>query len=514
MAGFFGVAMRYRGAADAQFAAHCPIVVDPRHFVVEQVVESLEEQHRRRSVHRRALGTASHEAQVGSRTFTGGAFLTTFFGPLAAVPLVARVLAPRLASRIRKKVARFIAPPSETRLQLKRVAVDPGPQNGHVGFSTEEAAAIAAGALKLIGLTSRFARLVFFLGHGSTSANNPHKAAYDCGACGGAPGAPNARAIAQMLNDPSVRDILAERGIEIPGDTVFIGGCHNTCDESVELSDLDLVPESHRNDLGEAIRLFDEVGDRSAHERCRRFSSAGLDISFAEARRHVQARSEDLAQTRPELGHATNSLLMIGRRDRTRGLFFDRRAFLFSYDPTQDDESSSTLGRILGPAVPVSMGINLEYFFSRMDNSGWGCGTKLPHNVTSLIGVMDGAASDLRMGLPWQTVEIHEPMRLLVVIETTTAKMARLLSGSTELQKHFGNGWVQLALLDPDSNQISTYQNGKFAVYEPESREIDAVESSVDWYRGWRDHLGFSLIRNCMKAIVDVDEPRAARSRS
>ena len=49
-----------------------------------------------------------------------------------------------------------------------------------------------------------------------------------------------------------------------------------------------------------------------------------------------------------------------------------------------------------------------------MDNTGYGCGTKLPHNIAALLGVMDGATSDLRTGLPWQMVEIHEPMRLLL----------------------------------------------------------------------------------------------------
>ncbi len=139
-----------------------------------------------------------------------------------------------------------------------------------------------------------------------------------------------------------------------------------------------------------------------------------------------------------------------------------------------------------------------------MDNTGWGCGTKLPHNVTSLLGVMDGAASDLRMGLPWQTVEIHEPMRLLLVIETTPEKMQKLIDGSPDLQKHIGNEWVQLAMLDPESGKLWTYSQQTFTPYEPETREIEAVDSSVDWYRGWRDNLAIALVRNGMKPIAEV----------
>src|SRR5205823_12201589 len=158
--------------------------------------------------------------------------------------------------------------------------------------------------------------------------------------------------------------------------------------------------------------------ERNAHERCRRFQSAPLTISFEEARKHVEERAEDLAQVRPEWGHATNALCVVGRRSRTRGLFLDRRAFLTSYDPTQDDEDCTVLTRLLQAAVPVCAGISLEYYFSYTDNPGYGSGSKLPHNITALLGVMDGAASDLRTGLPWQMVEIHEPVRLLFVVET------------------------------------------------------------------------------------------------
>ena len=181
-------------------------------------------------------------------------------------------------------------------------------------------------------------------------------------------------------------------------------------------------------------------------------------------------------------------------RSRTRGLFLDRRAFLNSYDPTQDDAEASVLTRVLQAAVPVCAGISLEYYFSHVDNAGFGCGTKLPHNIAALVGVMDGAASDLRTGLPWQMVEIHEPVRILFVVETRPETMLRILDREPAIGRLVRNGWVQLATLDPDSPAVHLYRDGAFHAYRPEAERLPRARSSVDWYRGWRDHLEFASI--------------------
>ena len=217
-------------------------------------------------------------------------------------------------------------------------------------------------------------------------------------------------------------------------------------------------------------RILEEACERNAHERCRRFQSAPLSLSFTGARQHVEGRAEDLAQVRPEWGHATNAICIVGRRERTRGLFLDRRAFLTSYDPTQDDAEYTILTRILQAVFPVCAGINLEYYFSYVDNIGWGSGTKLPHNVAALLGVMDGAASDLRTGLPWQMVEIHEPVRSLFIIETTPEAMLQIMDRNRGIGKLCRNRWVRLAVLDPATRvSFSVFQAGEFRPYQPQA---------------------------------------------
>jgi uncharacterized protein YbcC (UPF0753/DUF2309 family) len=493
-AGFFAVPMYYRGAADAHFVPLCPIVMRPKHWVTEQCVEGHEDDHERRARARKVLGTATHHFHIGTRTFAVGAVLSAGLGVLASIPLVARILFPRLTARVRRALGRVVEPPPATRLVLERSHEEPGPENGHVGFTVDEMAGMGERLLRDIGLTSNFARLVFIVGHGSVSLNNPHKSAYDCGACGGSPGAPNGRALAHLLNDPRVRRVLAERGIAVPDETVFVGGFHNTCNDSVTLADTERVPETHRGDLDAARTDFEKACARNAHERCRRFMSAPLTQPTEQARQHVEARSEDLAQTRPELGHATNAICVVGRRPRTRGLYLDRRAFLASYDPTQDDDEGTILTRSLLPVFPVCGGINLEYYFSHVDSPGYGCGTKLPHNITSLLGVMDGAASDLRTGLPWQMVEIHEPVRLLVVVESTPEMLLKIMARNEPIDRLVRHGWVQLAVLDPYSPLVRVYRDGKFEDYRPGAEALPRAESSFAWYRGWRDHLEFAEI--------------------
>lgn len=187
-------------------------------------------------------------------------------------------------------------------------------------------------------------------------------------------------------------------------------------------------------------------------------------------------------------------MCFVGRRSRLRGLYLDRRCFMHSYDASTDDDESNILGRILGAVVPVCEGINLQYYFSTVDSPGWGCGTKLPHNVTSLLGVMDGYASDLRPGLPYQGVEIHEPLRLLFVIESTPEAIFKIMNRNSWVRNILWNGWAQLSLLDPHSNRIQVFRNGQFHDYQASSHELPSASSSIDWYRGWRDHLGFARI--------------------
>jgi len=488
-AGFFAVPMYYQGIDDWHPSPLCPIVVRPRHSVVEVPEEAAAARHQLHRSLRRRFGQVAGGLSTGSRTLLRGGLFTAFAGAVAAVPLVARVVFPRLTARVGRRAAELAGRRLPTRLELDHDAEGPLAADGlQAGFAVPEMAAMVRRVLEDIGLTARFSRIVVVLGHGSSSRNNPHESAYDCGACGGGRGGPNARAFATMANDPRVRGLLAADGLQIPDDTRFIGGMLDTCSDDVTWFDVGRLPESHRADVERARAACAVVCEANAHERCRRFETAPLDVTRSEAHAHVEARSVDLAQVRPELGHATNAVCIVGRRWRTRGLFLDRRAFLVSYDPDADADGG-ILARTLAAVGPVGAGINLEYYFSIVDRLGYGAGTKLPHNITGLIGVMDGHASDLRTGLPWQMVEIHEPVRLLVVIDATPERILAAAEAVPAVKRLVVNRWIQLVSWHPDTGALAVFQDGGFVAYRPERTDIPVVERSVSWYSGHRGHL-------------------------
>src|SRR6185437_8168667 len=306
--------------------------------------------------------------------------------------------------------------------------------------------------------------------------------------CGGRRGGPNARLFAAMANRPEVRDALRQRGIEIPHDVWFIGGYHDSCSDDVELYDLDALPPTHRMDLERVRDSLDRARARNAHERARRFERCPPNASPAAALRHVEERSEHLAEPRPEYGHCTNAFCIIGRRSLTRGLFLDRRAFLASYDANQDPYDQS-LAQVLAAVVPVCAGISLEYYFSFVDNDRYGCGTKLPHNIVGLVGVMDGHASDLRTGLPWQMVEIHEPVRVLFVVETTPERLTKVIAANAALEELVNNRWVRFATIAPASGQVHVRRNSGFEEFDGPVERLPVAFSSPDWYQGKLEHL-------------------------
>jgi uncharacterized protein YbcC (UPF0753/DUF2309 family) len=310
---------------------------------------------------------------------------------------------------------------------------------------------IVEAIVRMVGHRTQMSNLILVMGHASTSNNNPFKQAYGCGACGGNAGLPNTRAFVKMANDPAVREELLKVGLTIPESTRFVGAVHDTCTDEIHFIDEKIIPEAHKEAFKKLKINLKKASKLNAFERCQRFSSF-TDNTPDEAFKHVRNRATDMAQPRPEYGHSSNALAIVGRRDLTKGLFMNRRSFLLSYDWKTDPDGSVLRQVVLG-GIPVAVNINMDYYFSAVDNDNFGCGSKLPLNLTSLIGVMTGPQSDLRIGLARQMVEIHEPIRNLTIIEAPLENVRSLFSGHPRLKNILYNHWMRLAVKDPETEK-------------------------------------------------------------
>ncbi|WP_309620853.1 putative inorganic carbon transporter subunit DabA, partial [Salinibacterium sp.] len=428
-AGFFGVPIRFvkyraRGAVNS-----LPALLAPRHTVTESPSDRAHASRRTRALRvRDAVASGLHAGdRVAAAPFALAETAGWFLGIWAAL----RTVAPGLAARLALRLDALTAQPVSTEVTVADA------------FTLEERAGMAETAMRMMGLT-RCAPLVVLAGHGSTTTNNLYESSLECGACGGNPGAPNARAAAAIFNDPDVREVLGRRGIDIPHSTFFVAAEHNTVSDLVAVLDPHLVPQTHRAALADFEILQLEAARRLVRERA-------ADLPGASARRGaapVRRRAHDWAEVYPELGLAGNAAMIIGPRELTRGVDLKRRVFLHSYR-TEFDPDGRALETILTAPVVVAQWINHQYYFSALGPDQLGAGTKTIHNAIGTLGVLSGQGGDLRRGLPWQSVGFgaelfHEPLRLAVVVQAPLDRIGAIVSRNQVLRDLFDNGWITL----------------------------------------------------------------------
>ena len=462
-AGFFNVEFYFQPESAKFLTKSCPAPITPAHLIKEKA------------------GKIRHAKNVHfsgrNQHFIGGVISSSTVGFYAAFQLAKNIFYP---SETSVAVASKNHMDDRGELSILKSSANNIENGLQIGFTLDEMAGRMEIFLKSIGLVNDFAPLVYIVGHGASSVNNTHFAGYDCGACSGRAGSVNARVAAWMLNNLNVRKKLVEKNIFIPKETQFIGALHDTTRDEIYYYDLEVLENGNVKNHITNARIFENSLDKNAKERSRRFLVIDSFDDPKKVHDKVKLRAMSLFEPRPEWNHATNCLCIVAKREVTQNLFLDRRAFLQSYDYTLDDDGSLLLG-IMKAIAPVCGGINLEYYFSKNDQYRLGAGTKLPHNVMGLIGVANGMDGDLRTGLPAQMVNIHDPLRLLVVVVCPPEKLLLVLKSHPPSYEWFANNWIHLCILHPDTNEILRLNKDRFEKYSPVSEILstDEIEKIV-----------------------------------
>ncbi|MGB0876716.1 MAG: DUF2309 domain-containing protein [Mycobacterium sp.] len=435
-AGFFAVAIQFTDLLAGTPADLCPVLISPSHRITEEPAPDAGDAAVRRVTGATRLAGAESAFHAAKESMAAPFTLAEAAGWVAAPLSVAKTLSPSAFGRLRRRLRNLITPAAPTVL-----AVDSMPLTERVLF--------AQATLRTIGLTRDFGRLLVLCGHASSSENNPYQASLDCGACGGQSGGPNARTAAAILNQIEVRDELRRSGIDIPAHTQVVAALHDTTTDRVTVLDTHLIAPSHRADVDRLNADLAHAGRALAAERCDQLPGARKRLSPTTAARHVAGRSTDWAQVYPEWGLAGNAAFVVGPRQVTRGVNLQRRTFLHSYGADVDPDGTA-LETILTAPLVVAQWINCQYYFSAVAPEVFGAGTKTIHNVVGDVGVMAGHVGDLRLGLPRQSIShgdqlLHEPQRLLAVIEAPLARIDAIIERNPILQQLFGNDWVTAA---------------------------------------------------------------------
>lgn len=479
--GFFGIDMKFASLKNQRLIAQCPPVINPSRVITE--VPTLDDKSFERWNMLR--GSSDLHLYYNSRTLFRGFFTSLVLGVLSIFPMFMQVFFPEFTKNSKKKIIDIFRPEPKTHMMM-----EPG-EEGH-GYSKLEQAKIVEAILKMCGLKENITDLVVLMAHGSTSNNNPFKQAYGCGACGGNAGMPNSRAFAQMANDPLVREELKKLNHPVPEGTYFVAGFHDTSTDEVLFFNEENLPSHLRANLDRLKGKLFEASKLNAYERCQRFKSFPKKGTPEDALEHVRERSHDLAQPRPEYGHSSNALAIVAKRDLTKGLYLNRRAFLLTYDWETDPDGSVMAQVVLG-GVPVAVNINMDYYFSSVDNDNFGCGSKLPLNMTSLLGVMTGSSSDLRIGLARQMVEIHEPIRNMTIIEAPLERVQKLFDNHPRLKNILYNHWMRLVVKDPVKGWYIFTQKS-FELIEVENLPMKHFASSMELIHTTRTEEDFAEI--------------------
>jgi uncharacterized protein len=471
-AGFFGMAIDYKPVAQTTSENQCPVLI-PAGLKVKDAFDST-------SDFSKVFEAKKVQQQYTKswKSFKSGAVSGFSFVTSLGLTYIPKLITDSFG------LTRPVTHPNQqgmnkTLEEQKTVELD---------IAFDDQVALGKGALTAMSLTSGFAPLILFIGHGSTTVNNPHATGLDCGACGGRTGEVNTKVAAKILNNPEIREALVGHGIHIPKETFFLGGLHDTTTDELIIYNQGLVPAMHANSFREIKSWFQQAGQATRTERATRFGSTAK----TRTNQSVQFRSKDWSQVRPEWGLAGCDTFIIAPRSKTKKISLEGKSFLHDYT-WQEDKNGAVLTAIMSAPMVVTSWINLQYYASTVDQKTFGAGNKTLHNVVGGFGVIEGHGGDLKTGLPLQSVHDgttfqHLPSRLNVVINASLEAMNSVIASNESVRNLCDNAWIHLLAMDDEGkishrykgNQVWESIDDKITVSSIESEKLEQFCSELN----------------------------------
>lgn len=445
-AGFFGFPVNFFSIGQSQSKSQSPVLLKPSIKIFEKFKKNSEA--------KKYLNQLYVKEDIKSiwKTFKSGAVSCfVFVSPLGLLYIPKLILE---TFKMESDIYNFIFFNKSKKSKGRTVSLK---SENDIGITIENQVKMAKNALTAMSLTENFGKLVLFVGHGSSTKNNPYGSALHCGACGGHSGEANAKIAARVLNNSNVRSGLKEFNIFIPDETTFLACLHNTTTDEITIFNEEEIKPVNKITLNTLKNNLVEATNSSRSERALKM--------FERSKENILKRSKDWSQIRPEWGLAGCNAFLVSKSERTKNLNLKGEVFLHTYDSEKDEENKILQAIMTAPMVVTSW-ISLQYYASTVDNKKLGSGNKTLHNITAGIGVIEGFSGDLRTGLPLQSVSDgyklqHTPTILNVIIEASTEALNDVIKRNKMVQNLVDNGWLKLLQMNNDG-LISNRYLGNF----------------------------------------------------
>ncbi len=106
-----------------------------------------------------------------------------------------------------------------------------------------------------------------------------------------------------------------------------------------------------------------------------------------------------------------------------------------------------------------------------------------------LFGVANGIDGDLRPGLPLQMIEVHDPIRLMVVVEHFPEVLLKVIQMQPEVYEWYINEWIHMVAVHPETRALFVFNEGEFIPYQPLQKKTEVVSDVVKLIEAEQENL-------------------------